>query len=193
MILIHLNQIIPLQANRRSHSSNRYRRQRRSPFGPLLNNFCTDSRRTCTKLIIIIILNTNIPNSSNRLLSTGHFCLNWLTYHLTSLCVVYPMTVHSKSSAESTKLAIKLKLVEDPAAIPLATGNKIFAITLMLIAYFASRPLFSASLAPRQARAARRDLLCLVTCHRPQQPHPRCRLAGRRIRGYHLRELSRWR
>ena len=49
---------------------------------------------------------TRMPRGSSRRLPTGNFFLSFLILHPTSLFVVQTMSVHRRSSAESTSEAI---------------------------------------------------------------------------------------
>lgn len=79
----------------------------------------------------LTIENTRIPKGSRRLLPTGNFAFNRFNLHATSLFVVQTMSVHSKSSAESTNDAISDNDEEKYAAMHFAANSKMFATTLI--------------------------------------------------------------
>lgn len=74
---------------------------------------------------------TRIPRGSRRLRPTGNFFLSLSSRQPTSLLVVQMMTVQRRSSAESTRDAIKESELDQIAATPLAASRRTLTATLI--------------------------------------------------------------
>lgn len=72
-----------------------------------------------------------MPSGSSLRRPTGNLCRNFLILHCTSLFVVQIISVHSRSSAESTNEAIKERDEEPAAATTLAMRRMTLAATLI--------------------------------------------------------------
>lgn len=75
--------------------------------------------------------NTRMPIGSRRLLPTGNFFLSLFRRHPTNLFVVQMMTVHRRSSAESTSDAMSEREFDQRAATPFAANNRMLTKTLI--------------------------------------------------------------
>jgi hypothetical protein len=75
--------------------------------------------------------NTKIPRGSRRLRPTGNFFLSLSRRQPTSLLVVQMMTVHRRSSAESTRDATRESELDQMAAMPFAASRRMLTATLI--------------------------------------------------------------
>lgn len=78
-----------------------------------------------------MIEKTRIPIGSRRLLPTGNFFFSLDNRHPTNLLVTHIITVHRRSSAESTSEAMSERELDQMAATPFAASKRMLTITFI--------------------------------------------------------------
>jgi hypothetical protein len=96
---------------------------------------CEDQRgaKVLGRVVVCTIEKTKIPSGSSRRLPTGNRERSFPNFHWTSLFVVQIIKVQRRSSAESTREAIKERLIEKKTAHILAISSRTFARTLIYL------------------------------------------------------------